>query len=243
MKKLLIILTILGLIGCVGKHPLSEDTLIMGTSLDYPPFEYSELGQAKGMDIEIAREIAHEMGYRLEIRDMGFEGLFGALNAGTIDFIMAGLSWTEERARNVDFSDPYFKAESSLVLLVKKGNVSGVKTLEGKRIGAQQGSVMEASLMNQGDVEVLALSRNPQLIEELKLGRIDGVLIEKLQAEAYMKANGDALEIAPFPYSLGNADVCAVFKKGSHLRDRFNQALKKLEESKKLDSIREEWLK
>lgn len=91
--------------------------LKMGTSADFPPFEYIESSSVVGFDISIAEEIAKDLGYNLQIENMSFDSLVSALQSNQIDLVLAGMSVTEERQKNVLFSDPYYT--SSQVVIVK----------------------------------------------------------------------------------------------------------------------------
>ena len=102
--------------------PASEATsgekVILGTNAAFPPFEYVEGKNIVGFDITMGEKIAKNAGMKLEVMDMAFDSLIPALQAGTIDFIAAGMSVTEERKKNVDFSVPYFASEQ--VIIVRK---------------------------------------------------------------------------------------------------------------------------
>ena len=92
--------------------------LKLGTNAAFPPFEYVEGKNIVGFDITMGEKIAKNAGMKLEVMDMAFDSLIPALQAGTIDFIAAGMSVTEERKKNVDFSVPYFASEQ--VIIVRK---------------------------------------------------------------------------------------------------------------------------
>ena len=102
--------------------PASEATsgnkVVLGTNAAFPPFEYGEGKNIVGFDITMGEKIAKTAGMKLEVMDMAFDSLIPALQAGTIDFIAAGMSVTEERKKNVDFSGPYFASEQ--VIIVRK---------------------------------------------------------------------------------------------------------------------------
>lgn len=83
--------------GCSNNK--DDKLLTLGTSLDYPPFEFSQNGTAVGFDIDIAQALSKEMGYKLEIKDIEFSGLIPALKSGRVDFIMSGMSESEEEKR------------------------------------------------------------------------------------------------------------------------------------------------
>jgi len=102
--------------------PASEATsgnkVVLGTNAAFPPFEYVEGKNIVGFDITMGEKIAKNAGMKLEVMDMAFDSLIPALQSGTIDFIAAGMSVTEERKKNVDFSVPYFASEQ--VIIVRK---------------------------------------------------------------------------------------------------------------------------
>ncbi|MCQ2983152.1 MAG: transporter substrate-binding domain-containing protein [Treponemataceae bacterium] len=91
-------------------------TIKMGTNAAFPPFEYVEGKDIVGFDIWMAQYIAAKAGAKLEVVDMAFDSLIPALQSGTIDFIVAGMSVTEERQKNVDFSIPYYESEQAIII-------------------------------------------------------------------------------------------------------------------------------
>ena len=101
-----------------ASEPTSGATVVLGTNAAFPPFEYVSGKDIVGFDITMGEKIAKTAGMKLEVLDMAFDSLIPALQAGTIDFIAAGMSVTEERKKNVDFSVPYFASEQ--VIIVRK---------------------------------------------------------------------------------------------------------------------------
>ena len=101
-----------------ASEPTSGEIVVLGTNAAFPPFEYVEGKKIVGFDITMGEKIAKTAGMKLEVLDMAFDSLIPALQAGTIDFIAAGMSVTEERKKNVDFSVPYFASEQ--VIIVRK---------------------------------------------------------------------------------------------------------------------------
>ena len=97
-----------------------KDTLVLGTSADFAPYEYHKMIDGKdtilGFDVALARQIAEDMGKELVIKDMEFGNLITELNNGTVDLLAAGLSPTEERKQQVDFSEPYYFGEQSIII-------------------------------------------------------------------------------------------------------------------------------
>lgn len=210
----------------------------MGTSGDYPPFELSQKGELVGFDIDVANAICEHLGYTLEAQDMPFNALIGALGAGRVDFIMAGLSKTPERAKHVTFSDPYYTV--TLAVLYKDS-----PELENQRVGVQLGSTMETflnTLIEEGaPIDLIARDRNDILVQELKNGRLDCVLLESSQARSFAQAN-PSLKAA----DLGQADFqyAVAFPKNvdPDFLAQFNQALATLHEDGTLAALQSKWL-
>nr|WP_052144503.1 transporter substrate-binding domain-containing protein [Halalkalibacter okhensis] len=167
-----------------------ETTLIMGTSADYPPYESVDLatGEIIGFDIDIAKYITEELGYSLQIEDMDFNALIPAMESGRVDFVLAGMTPTEERKENVDFSDIYYEA-TNLIVSKESTNLSSLEDLEGLKVGVQLGSIQEEEadeLAEEYGFEVVKLNRIPEIMQELQAGRIDAILMEDTVAEGHM---------------------------------------------------------
>ena len=130
------VLVLTGVLGCVQKQ---EMVLVVGTSADFPPFEYKDpqTGEIVGFDIELIKLIAEKIGYdKVEIKDMDFDSLTPALDAGQIDVAIAGITITDKRKQQVDFSIPYWSADQAAV--IRKGSgitINDVKDLYGLNIG------------------------------------------------------------------------------------------------------------
>jgi polar amino acid transport system substrate-binding protein len=168
----------------------AETTLVMGTSADYPPYESVDLatGEIIGFDIDIAKYITEELGYGLQIEDMDFNALIPAMESGRVDFVLAGMTPTEERKENVDFSDVYYEA-TNLIVSKESANLSSLEDLEGLKVGVQLGSIQEEEadeLAEEYGFEVVKLNRIPEIMQELQAGRIDAVLMEDTVAEGHL---------------------------------------------------------
>jgi polar amino acid transport system substrate-binding protein len=135
VKQVKVFLSVLLLISFV----LFARTVTVGTSADFPPFEYIENGQFVGFDMDLMREIAKIAGFELKFVDMSFDSLIPALRAGQIDVAAAAMTITEERKKVVDFSMPYWTADQSII--VKADSDLTITVLFGKyRIGVQTGT-------------------------------------------------------------------------------------------------------
>lgn len=96
----------------------SKDVVKMGTNAAFPPFEYIKGSEIVGFDVSMSKLVAKELNKKLQVIDMSFDGLIAAVQSGAVDFVAAGMTATDERRQNVDFSEPYY--ESNQVIIVRK---------------------------------------------------------------------------------------------------------------------------
>ncbi|ASI34898.1 MULTISPECIES: transporter substrate-binding domain-containing protein [unclassified Exiguobacterium] len=221
----------------------SDDSkvLTMGTSADYFPFEYIDTAKGDdivGFDVAIAKEVTKNLGYDLKIEDMEFGSLLGALSSGRVDFVMAGMTPTDERKKNADFTDVYF--ESKNLVMTKDEAISSEDELKGKKIGVQLGSIQEGIAKDRyKDSEAVSLNKIPEIIQELNTGRIDALIIEDAVAVKYMDQD-ESLKTYEIKED-GPTGSAAAFKKGDKMRDEFNKELKKMIDAGEIDKLAEEW--
>jgi len=213
--------------------------IVLGTSADYPPYEFHKEVDGKdtivGFDIEIAKEIAKDLGVELEIKDMDFDGLILALNADKVDFVLAGM--TPDPERDVEFSQIYYKALQGVV--IKADNKDVYKTVEdltGKKIGAQKGAIQEKIAVSEiKDLELKALAKIPDLVLEVKHNKIDAVVMEKPVAEAYADRHDD-LMLMDLTFEDAEGGSAVAIKKGNtDLVEVINKTLDRLMEDGSVD--------
>lgn len=217
--------------------------IVLGTSADYPPYEFHKQIDGKdeivGFDIEVAKEIAKDIGVELEIKDMDFDGLLAALDTGNVDFVVAGMSATEERKQSVDFSKEYYMEDSGLLVLTdNKDKYQSIADLEGLNIGAQKGTVQEEVAEEQIEgARIKSLAKVTDLVLELKNNKIDGLVLAIPVAEAYVSRHPDLI-LAPH-IDLGQGDGIAVaIKKGNQeLVDIINATIDRLMSDDTLDKF------
>ncbi len=189
--------------GCIGVRQSSVDaikargTLIVGTSGGFPPFEVinETTQQLEGLDIDLATRIAQELGVDVEIRDMDFTALVGAVKTGMIDMAIAGMSITEDRSMSVSFSDPYFTADQAIVVKESRTDINSPDDLAGKRISVNQGTTGDfwvdenlvlTGLVAAGDVHKFGYASDALL--DLVADRVDALVIDSPVAAAYVAA-------------------------------------------------------
>lgn len=237
-----------GFLGCgnsSSKNSLEKikekGTLVVGTSADYPPYEFhkKDNGEDKivGFDIDIAQQIADDMGVKLEIKDMDFDGLLVSSQAGKIDLVIAGMNPTPEREENADFSDVYYKAEN--LFIVKKGEEGTIKNsddLKGKKVGVQKGTVQETYAKETlKDSELKSLAKVTDLILDLDNDKIDAILVNTPVAEANCTKN-EKLGMSEYKIEDMEAGAAIAMKKNSEeLKEAVNSSIKKLKDENKID--------
>jgi arginine/lysine/histidine transporter system substrate-binding protein len=218
------------------------DRLTMATSADYPPYEYIDTSSGQeeivGFDVDIAKYVAEKNGKTLQINNIDFNGLIPALQAKRADFVMAGMTPTEERKKSVDFSDIYYEAKHTVVS--KKGsNLKTADNLKGKKVGVQLGSIQEGIAKEMKGITMQPLNKINEIVQELKSGRIDAAIIEDTVAKGYVAANAD-LEFSVLPTE-GEAGSAIAFPKGSPLPPQFNPVLQEMKSSGKLQELVTKW--
>lgn len=175
----------------------NRGVLIVGTSADWPPFEYIDAkGNFAGIDIVIADRIAREIGVKLEVRDMKFGALIQALKAGQIDLILADLHHTAEREREIDFSKGYYVAYDAAVVVLKSkaSQITSESALVGKNIGVQQGTIQEEWAKEHlgGRANIVSYDRvYPEMVMTLKRGDLDAIIVGDIIASVLASRDPD----------------------------------------------------
>lgn len=238
----------------------SAESLTVGMECGYAPFNYTQTknkndavkisnadGYANGYDVMIAKRIAEELGRKLVIVKYEWDALIPAVTAGTLDFIIAGMSPTAERLESIDFSDAYY--ESQLVIVVRKdGNFANATCLDdfsGAKIVAQQGTfhdtALEAQASAHGITRQTPLATFPEMINALNTKAIDGYVAEEPGAVSDCSTNSDFTYIhlvnntTGFTASAEDVQIAVGLKKGSELTAQVNAALAKIDSAERLE--------
>ena len=229
--------------GVIAQQGNARQKLVMVTSADYPPYEFRDTASGKddiiGFDVDIAKYITNQLGYDLEIKDTDFSGIIPALQSGRADFAMAGMTPTEERKKNVDFSDIYYEAKNTIV--TRKGsNLKTPEDLAGKKVGVQLGSTQEKTAKEFKNVQLVALNKTGDLIQEVKARRIDAAVIEDTIAKGFIANNPD-LQFTTIPSKPEEAGSAIAFPKNSRLVADFNRILAEMKQSGEIERLIKKW--
>ena len=193
--------------------------LVLGTSADYPPFEFhTEIDGADiitGFDVLLAQKIADKLGVELEVVDMSFDNLLMSLDRGDFDIVMASLTPTEDRMKAVDFSEPYFYG--SQVVVVRAEDADKYTTTESLKdcpVAAQKGAI-QVPIANEiaGESKVVQLVKVGDMINELKAGKVEAVFLDNIIAGGYAAVHDD-LVMADIGIEYESNGNCVACKKG-----------------------------
>ena len=213
--------------------------IVMVTNAEFPPYEYHENNTIVGIDADIARAIADQMGMELEIQDMAFDSLIPAIQSGKADFAAAGMTVNEERLRNVDFTETY--AEAAQVIIVKEGSaIAAPADLTGKKIGVQTGTTGDIYADDVENAEVQRFNKVIEAVMALTQDKLEAVIIDREPAKVFVKEN-EGLKILDEAFT--EEEYAIAIKKGNtELLEKMNAAIKELKESGELQKIVDKYI-
>ena len=218
---------------------VQEGTLVMGTNAEFPPFEFKEGDGFAGIDVELMEAIAKKLGLELQVEDMAFESLTQSF--GQIDVIAAGFTIDPDREQTCDFTDPYFNA-SQTVIVVPDSSIATLEDLDGKKIGVQSGTTGKDAAQEVTDASNVTEYNNGSLaVEALVSGKIDAVIIDKNPANAYKDQHGDKIKLVEGLFE-EEEYALAVEKGNKELLDALNKALDELKADGTFDTIVEKYI-
>lgn len=238
MKKLLWISLVSILVlgpatGCLQ----SKKVLNVGTDAAYEPFEaIDESGEFVGFDMELIKMVADEMGMELKIHNVGWDGIIPGLMNGNYDCLISAMTITEERQKQINFSDPYFSIKQAIVVKEDNNSIQTPSDLIGKTIAVQIGTTGDLYASEIKNVKMKRFDTNPLAIQELLNNNADAAVMDDLVAyNAARKTAGlKVIEIADIKtedYGIG------VKKENTELLEKINRALETLRNNGKLDEL------
>lgn len=233
MKRLgLIIFIMILMCGCTKKN---ENQLVMVTEAGFAPYEYYENGEVVGVDVDIAKEIAKYLGKKLVVKDIAFDSIINEVKTGKADFGAAGISYSDDRAKNVDFSINY-AISKQVVIVNNNSSITNVNGISNKKIAVQLGSIADTFVTEKyKNANVVRQKKYLAAIEDLKTGKVDCVVMDELPAKGIVSKN-EGIKI--LDGSLTNDSYGMVVKKGNkELLDAINIVLQKLKDEGKIDEF------
>ncbi len=196
MKMLALVVTVCAAFVMVFTGCAKKETILkIGTNAEYPPFEFKEKDEYKGIDMELAKMVAEKMGMKYEIVDMQFDSLIPSLTQSKLDMSLSAITITEERKQQIDFSIPYFTVSQAII--VKKDSKLTVATdddLAKFKIGVQNGTTgqlwVDENLIKSKKMKEEKFKKYPTNIEaitDMLNGNLDMIIIDDSAAKGYAK--------------------------------------------------------
>ena len=228
MKKLLIGLVGAAMIcGCGQK----DDSFRMITEATFPPYEFLRGQEIVGIDVEICRAVATKLGRPFKAETVDFDSVIPAVISGKADIGAAGITVTEDRKKNVDFSIPYVK--TGIVVIYKKSNpFKNIEQLKGKKIGVQGGTTSETFVLEQLKQEPERSKSPAEAVAALKSGRVEFVIADIDPAKNCVKGEAD-LALSDF---ITSEEYAVAIRKGQpELLKAIDETIAELKASGQLD--------
>jgi glutamine transport system substrate-binding protein len=244
----LLAITSLIVVGCGSSSDTTGSTsgggsggepLTVGSDIPYPPFEQGKSPNYEGFDIELMEAIGEKIGRSPEFQDTSFETIFRDVAQGKFEAVISAATITEEREKEVAFSDPYYLSEQAI--LVKEGSdVGGIEDLSGKTVGAQQGTTgLELGKEKADAGEFRPYPEGPDAINALKAGTVEAVIIDAPVAQNAVEEEGgvEISEKVPTEETYG----IAVAKDNTELLKEVNEGLAEVISDGTYKTIYEKW--
>ncbi|MFM9592393.1 ABC transporter substrate-binding protein [Streptomyces scabiei] len=226
-----------------GVELVKPGQLTTCTHLPYPPFQSEIDGKVQGFDVSLIDLVAQDLGVKQEILDTPFENFkTGAfLNSGECDLAAAGMTITDERKKNVDFSDPYFEATQA-VLADKKAGISSFADLKGKKVGTQAQTTGEDYAKSKG-IDSVSFESSDAVLNGLRTRQVDAVIIDYPVVQGWLKdkANAAAFEVAE-QINTGEQYGFTVRKGNTELLAAIDKALAKAKSDGTYKKLYEQWI-
>ncbi len=231
MKKILILLSIclIALCGCKK----NKNEIVMVTEAGFAPYEYYDNNKIVGVDVEIAKEIASALGKKLVIKDVYFDAIINEIKSGKADFALAGMSVSEERKKQVDFSNTYIISKQ-IVIVRNDSDIKNISQINNKKIAVQLGTIADSYVTdNNITKDIVRQKKYLSMAEDLKAGKVDLIIMDELPGKKIVENNENLIILDGFVFEDNYA--IAVKKGNTQLLNKINEVIDNLKNSGKID--------
>lgn len=253
MKKLVLLCLMLAsfamiVAGCGGSDTAKKDAqqkIVIGLDDSFPPMGFrDEKNQIVGFDIDMAKEAAKRLGMQVEFKAIDWSSKESELNGKRVDCLWNGMNITEERKKNVLFSEPYMDARQ--VLFVPKNSpIKGVKDLEGKVIGVQNASTADEKIIERGwQGKYKEIRKYGDFIEafmDLEAGRLDAIVGDEIVGRFYLSKKPDAFVVLEEDFCECGTFGIAFRKTDTELRNKVQAVMDEMKKDGSGAKISEKW--
>lgn len=225
--------------GCSSQSNEHKNSLTVGTNAEFPPFSYREGKEIVGFDIDIAKEVSKRLNKTLEFKDMPFDALLPDLLLGHIDFIAAGMTYTEERAKRVAFTKPYLGNDPLIIITNADLKISNLDNLKGKTVAVNEGYTADLYLSEKQDLNLIRLNSPADAFLALKNKRCDAFVSAKSTVQSFLETQeGYASNTVEGP---NDNYALIVSKSNPQLLDEIQTALDAMEQDGTINQLKAKW--
>ena len=217
--------------------------LRVGLEGTYPPFSFQdENGKLTGFEVEFAEQLAQHLGVKAKLQPTKWDGMLASLDSKRIDVVINQVTISDERKKKYDFSTPYtVSGVQALTMKGKAGSISKPDDLAGKKVGVGLGSNYEQWLRdNVKGVDIRTYDDDPTKYQDLRSGRLDAILVDRLAALDLVKKTGDTMAVAGAPFSRLESGV-ALRKGNEDLLNAINAAIAAMQKDGSLGKLSDKW--
>ena len=221
---------------------LGASELKIGSEATFPPFEYiDENNKIVGFEIDLIAELSKRVGFSYKIENMAFDAIIPALKIGKIDIGLSGMSATDDRRKSIDFSKPYYKTQNLFLKQKTNHKITDKTSLNGKKIGVQQGSIQELAATKIVGAEILRFENSIAVLGGLKAGKIDAMIVDESVGYGFLSKNNDIVEF--LKEDDGSDGFAMAFDKNKHtqLISKINMAIDKMKQDGSYDRLLEKY--
>lgn len=235
---LALVLVTLSLSACSAK----STKYIVATDATWPPFEYVDANNnIVGFDIDLMNAIAQKAGIEIQFQNVSFDPLLAGMAQGTYDAAISSITITDERAKSMLFSDPYYVAGQMIVVQKNNTSITGEDSLQGKKLGAQLGTTGESLAQGITGATTKSYDQIGLAIQDLLNGQIDAVICDTPIANGYVNKNAGSLKIVGGALTTENYGI-AVAQGKTDLLNKINQGLAAVKADGTIDALVQKWL-
>lgn len=221
----------------------SKGELRVGLEGTYPPFSFQdENGKLTGFEVEFAQELAKHLGVKADLKPTKWDGMLASLDSKRIDVVINQVTISDERKKKYDFSTPYtISGVQALTLKKNAGSITKLEDLSGKKVGVGLGSNYEQWLRdNVKGVDIRTYDDDPTKYQDLRSGRVDAILVDRLAALDLVKKTGNTMAVAGPAFSRLEAGV-ALRKGNESLLKAIDGAIADMQKDGSLSKLSEKW--
>lgn len=213
----------------------------IATNAEFEPFEYKNGDKIVGIDIDIAEKIAESLGVQTKINDVSFDAVTLELNSGNCDFAIAAMSYSSDKAQNVDFSDVYYYSKQAIIV-PNDSNIKSSSDLDGKRIGVAMGFTGDIYCTeNFKNSMIERYNKSSDAVLDLINKRLDAVVVDDAPAKKLISLSNNKVKMLD-EYLFEEGYRIAVPKGETELLEHINSVLKSLKDSKEIDKIVDKYI-